>query len=227
MDTSTVKTNYLAAKYTVDNLKKDKNKILHGSCLNGYGVSLYGKDYQTKTYYDTQDAFFYQVGITININKIKNIRTELVVRYNGVSDRIEFLSDIPDTFVLNIKPNSSIREHIDFITSAIYELIPNGISTDVKKMLQTIKPIMVVEKKRERHRAINANGFKTIISFTQAVYHNNLSRVRQKTELVELESANHLKSKFMEFNKLLTFEFTNLIKVPAGDLEVAFTLCVK
>ncbi len=228
MINNAVKSNYLASKYLLDNLKKDKMKILHGQFLKGYGISLYGRDFEQKTYYDTQDTFFNKVGITININKIKGAsKAELVVRFNNKARRIQFLDNIPDTFAIPIGLHSGIADNVDFITSAIYELIPNGISADVKALLATARPVMVVEKKRERYRAINASGLKVIMSFTLGTYSNKINGVKQKLEMLELEANARMQEPFENFNKLLTFEFANLIRTQPSDLDVALEQCTK
>ena len=222
-----VKSNYLGAKYFLDNLKKDKPRILRSELLRGYSVTLYDKSTTVKTYYDTQDCFFNQVGLTININKLSNNKGELVVRFNSATNRIEFLSNIPDTFAKEVNPKSTVRDHIDFITNAIYDLIPNGISADVKQMLRTARPIMVAEKKRERYRLINANGFKTILSFSNSTYSNYLNRVRRKVEILELESNSNNPQYFPVFQKQLLFEFPTLIQTETSDLNVGFKVCEK
>lgn len=221
-----VKSNYLASKFLLDNLKKDRQKILRAPFLKGYGVSLYGKDVEQKIYYDTQDAFFHKVGITININKHKGAnKAELVVRYNKIARRIEFLENIPDTFAIEIGLHSDIKDNIDFITKAIYELIPNGVSADVKQLLTTATPIMIVDKKRERYRIIHINGLKVLASFSSVVYSNKMNGKREKVELVELESAANKAKEFNDFTKLVRFEFPNLIKANESDLEYGLEIC--
>ena len=223
----TVRSNYLGAKYFVDNLKKDKIKILRGKFLAGYGVTLYEKSTVVKTYYDTPDCFFKQVGITININKLAGGKGELVVRFNTDANRIIFLNNIPDTFAKPVNPRSTAREHMDFIADAIYELIPNGISSDVQGLIRSLRPIIVKKKKRERYRIINANGFKTIMSFANCVYHNQINGIKKKVETLELESKSNNNEYFPVFQKLLTFEFPTLIATDSSDLTVGFDICVK
>ena len=222
----TIKSNYLGSKYLLDNLKKQKIQILHAQFLKGYGISLYSKEVIVKTYYDTQDSFLSQVGITININKRKE-GGELVVRFNKDANRIMFLTNIPDTFSKKINAKDSIHKHFDFIANAIYELIPNGISADVRTLLNDIRPIMVVEKKRERFRIINANGFKTIMSFSNSTYSNQFNRTRSKVEVLELQSESGQHEFYPIFTKLLTFEFPELISLDASDLNVGLSLTEK
>lgn len=222
----TVKSSYLGSKYLLDNLKKQKVQILRGQFLKGYGITIYEKGTITKTYYDTPDCFFNQVGITININKRKE-GGELVVRFNSGVNRIMFLTNIPDTFSIKINPKSRISDYIKFITSAIYELIPNGISADVEALLKTIQPIMIVEKKRERFRAINANGFKTIMSFSYSTYANQLNKKRSKVEVLEFQSDSGNHEFWPTFNKLVKFEFPALIETQSSDLNLGIDLTAK
>ena len=95
------KVNFLDTKFSLDNFKKQKISILtNPTTFTGFDRIGSGKDVVLKEYYDTQDFFFQDRGITININTVKGKKTgELVVRWDTGRDRIKFLSKI----YLNLK----------------------------------------------------------------------------------------------------------------------------
>lgn len=226
-----VRSNYLGTKFLLDNLKKDKQLILKTSnVLKSYSVQFLSKDVLYKAYYDTPDFYLQSKGIVININsfKGKNI-AELVVRYESDKKRIEFLSNIPDTFAKDIPAKSSFKSHTEFIKDAIQNLMPYGIEVDVEKLIKQCIPVFEIEKKRESYRAININGLKCTLSFTSAIYTNKQAKKSNyKVELFEVDSETINKATDYElFTKILVFEFPKLVETDHSDFLIAKNNLIK
>lgn len=217
------KSNYLGTKFLVDNLKKDRKAIMAGGYFKGFGFDGLGKDIVTKSYYDTQDFFLQMHGITINKNDYKGkAYSDLVVRYESEKKRIEFLSEFPDTFAMQIPAKSSIYQYSDFITYAIGELLPSGLGVDVASFIQNISPVIVVNKKRDYMRSFSVNGLKMFVYFTTAEYSTPLvPKLKQKLEMIELDSdtIDH-KKEYDEFIKKLTFSNPTLIQLQHSDVLI-------
>ena len=221
---NSVKSNYLGTKFLLDNLKKDKNTIFKTSeTLKSYSVEYINKDIMHKTYFDTPDFYLHQRGIVININTYKGKqKAELVVRYESEKQRIEFLSDIPDTFATEISAKDSIFSHAEFIADAISQPLPYGIEVDGINIVRQCIKVFDIEKKRENYRVINIQGLKCTFSFTTAVYKTNLNRNVHKTELLEIES--NTVNKVVEYStlrKLMVFEFPKLVETFHSDFLIA------
>ena len=217
------KSNYLGTKFLVDNLKKDRKTIMAGGYFKGFGFDGSSKDITTKSYYDTQDFFLQLNGITINKNDYKGkLYSDLVVRYESEKKRIEFLSDFPDTFAIQIPAKHSIYQHIDFIAYAIGELLPSGLGVDVPTLIQAMSPVIIVTKKRDYMRAYSANGLKMFVYFTSAEYTTPLiPKLKQKIEMVEFDSdtIEHRKE-YDDFIKRVVFSNPKLIELQHSDVLI-------
>lgn len=217
------KSNYLGTKFALDNLKKDRKKIMECGCFKGFGWDPMYKDVCTKTYYDTPDFFFQNHGITINKNDYKGKSTsDLVVRYESEVKRIMFLSEFPDTFAIQIPAKDSIYGHLDFIAESISELIPSGLGVDVQNTLRAITPVVCVTKKREYYRGYHVSGLKVFVYFTQAEYSSPLAgRYRHKIDMVEIDSETiSLKNEYDELIKRLTFSNPTLFELKHSDVLI-------
>lgn len=215
--------NYVGEKFLIENYKDIQRNILKTSnLLKNYGVSSPLKDVLEKDYYDTNDMFFRKVGINISINIYKNRPyADLVVRYDSDHKRIQFISDIPDTFIKKVGKKDSISKHFEYIASAVLELIPNGISVEPLEMVRLIKLKLIVKKKRERYRIIHSNGLKVIFSFEQSLY-MNAKRDKVKLNILELrmDSPNETSALFDKFLHELQLAEYRLIKAPRSDLFI-------
>ena len=137
------KKNYFNTKFSLDNLKKQKDEILKNP-VTFVGFDRLGshKDVKIKEFYDTPELFLQDRGITINKNSIKGEKkAELVVRFDTGRERIQFLSDIPDTFAIEIPQKSSIYQYSEFIADSISALVPNGLNVDLDSLVKTLTKI--------------------------------------------------------------------------------------
>ena len=215
--------NYNGRKFLIEDYKSIYKNIMKTSqVLKNYGVSSSLRDVVTKTYYDTDNMFFKSKGINISINTYKNRpHADLIIRYaadEGAS-RIEFLSDIPDTFIKKINKRDKIYSYYEYIANAVLELLPNGINVDALDAVRTIREKLTVTKKRDRYRVISSNGLKIVFSFEQSVY-QNVRRNKVKLNILELrlDSSNSTLNDFEKFVHHLQIEEFRLIKVPESDL---------
>ncbi len=217
------KSNYLGTKFAVDNLKKDRKRIMGCGCFKGFGWDPMYKDVSIKTYYDTPDFFFQTHGITINKNDYKDkLTSDLVVRYESEVKRIKFLSDFPDTFAIQIPSKDSIIQHLEFVSYAIGELLPSGMGVDVTNTLHFIRPIISVNKKREYYRGYHISGLKMFVFFTSAEYTTPLNKkLKQKIDMVELDSETiDRKAEYDEVIKKLTFSNPTLVELKHSDVLI-------
>lgn len=218
------KTNFLDTKFSLDNLKKQKKFILENR-ITFIGFDRLGssKDVMIKEYYDTPDFFLHDRGITVNKNTIKGKKTsELVVRFDTGRERIKFLSNIPDTFSIQIGRKDSIYKYADFIASSISELVPNGISVDLMQLAHSIYRVCTVTKQREVHRFINITGLKLDISFAKVKLESNISRAKDDLLMMEITCLDADKSEdYQAFVKKISFNNPTLIKLKNSDIEIA------
>lgn len=217
------KSNYLGMKFAVDNLKKDRKKILECGCFKGFGWDPEYKDVSSKTYFDTPDFFFQSRGITINKNDYKGkLTSDLVVRYESDVKRIRFLSDFPDTFAIQIPAKNSITQHFNFISQAIAELLPSGLGVNIEDTLRSIVPVICVNKKRTYYRGYHVSGLKLFVYFTSAEYSSPLAKkIVQKIDMVELDSEtiDH-KAEYDDVIKKLTFSNPTLVELKHSDVLI-------
>lgn len=217
------KENYLETKFSLDNLKQKETILNNKVTFLGFDRVGSNKDLYIKEYYDTPDFFLQERGITINKNTIKgDKKSELVVRFNTKIERVQFLSNIPDIFTLEINKNDSVFKHSEFIAKSISELVPNGLSVDPMQLANSLTNICTVTKKRDTVRMINIQGLKLNIHFTKALYESRLSRFKDNHLMVEIESHSIDKSEdYQEFIKKITFNNPTLIKLQDSDIEIA------
>ena len=215
--------NYVGDKFLIENYKDIQKNILHTSnVLKNFGVSSPLKDVVEKKYYDTNDLFFRKVGINISINVYKSRPyADLVVRYDSEQKRIQFISNIPDTFIKKVGKKDTIDKHFEYIASTILELIPNGISVEPLEKVRQVKLKLTVKKKRERYRVIHSNGLKVILSFEQRVYMNS-KRNKVKLNILELrlDSPKETAPLFDKFVHDLQLAEYRLIKTKHSDLFI-------
>lgn len=211
---------YISTKFTIDNIKTEKTKLLKkGGILLGFDLLDSGKEVVTKEYYDTSDFFFGKNGIVINknITKGSSIAT-LTVRHQQEKQRIEFLSNMPDYFEKQIPAKDSVMKYLDYITEAIGELIPYGLNVDVRKTLTRISNLFSSKKQRERYRYINLTGLKVSLYFSKTEYVSNVSRTKEKMLLLEINSeAKETKADYDAFIKKVKFDHPYLIEVEGSD----------
>ena len=223
MENDLKKTNYLEAKYSLDNLKKQKNSIINNpTTFTGFDRISVNKESVVKYYYDTPDFFFQNNGISININTYKGSKTSaLVVRWDTSRERIAFLSDIPTTFELQVLTKDSIYKHIDFIAESISELVPSGLNVDVPQVLRSIVNVFSVSKQRECYKYINFNGLKLKISFSKTLYSTTLNRKKELAYILEVKSEDtDRKEEYEAFTKKIEFNNPTIIKLIASDMRL-------
>jgi len=223
MENNLKKTNYLEAKYSLDNLKKQKISIINNpTTFTGFDRISSNKESVVKDYYDTPDFFFQNNGISININTYKGSKTSaLVVRWDTSRERIAFLSNIPTTFELQILTKDSIYKHVDFIAESISELVPSGLNVDVPTMIGSIVKVFSVDKKRECYTYINFNGLKLKVSFSKTLFSTNLNKNRELASILEVKSEDtERKEEYEAFTKKIEFNNPTLIKLIASDMRL-------
>ena len=159
--------NYTGRKYLLTNLRADEKAIMKaGGFLKTFAIYSPIKDTVTKVYYDTPDAYFQSIGIIININQYKGKdKAELILRYDSPTERINFLNDIPDTFIFRIDKFKKINSMYEELEDYLIQLYPTGFGTDIKDKIKALKPYLEVNKKRKRYKVVNPNGVKVIMSF--------------------------------------------------------------
>lgn len=219
------KENYIGTKFLVQEPKKLKSELTSKKGLfASFVLSFFAKDEIIKTYFDTDDRFFQQNGISINITRSAK-DAELIVRYSSSTPRIAFLNSLPDTFVKKINRKDYIKEHLDFITQAVNELLPAGLNKDLSSILENIKPQISVNKKRERYRLLNNSGLKLILSLDEAEYSTYYSRGKQKISMCEtiLTSDSKTSREFFNFEHALSMQMPSIIKLAENDLAIAQT----
>ena len=224
MDNVITKSTYVDTKFSLDNLKRQKESILNNpTTFTGCDRLGSGKDLLLKEYYDTPDFFLHERGITINVNTLKGSKTsELVIRWCGQEERIAFLSDMPDTFVIQIPARDSIYNHAEFICNSISELVPSGLNVDLFELLKSVRKVFSIRKTREFYRFIHISGLKFTFYFTKAEYYTDLNRNKEKTIMLEVMSDTLKKN--TEYNALIkkiVFNNPTLIKLQNSDILLA------
>lgn len=217
------KENYLATKFSLDNLKQVEHILKNRATFTGFDRIGSSKDIYIKEYFDTPDLFLQDRGITINKNTIKGSKqSELVVRFDTGRERKQFLSNIPDTFCIQIGKKDSIFKYTEFISASISELVPNGLSVDPMQIANSLTKICTVTKKRETNRYINIKGLKLDIHASKALFESNISRAKEEIPLLEIISHDFNKSEdYKEFIKKLSFNNPTLIRIKDSDIEIA------
>lgn len=216
--------NFLDTKFSLDNLKKQKKSILKNqTTFTGFDLLGIKKDIMIKEYYDLPDFFLQSEGITVNKNSIKGEKqAELVVRFDTGRERIQFLSNIPDTFSLEIPVKDSIYKYQQFIADSISALVPSGLNVDLFQLAGQLSKICTVKKKRERHTMINYNGLKVTLSFQKAEYESSMSKNREIVDMLEITSFELSQvEKYDAFIKKISFNNPTIIKLKSSDIQLA------
>lgn len=224
------KYSYVSTKFSIDNIKIAKNKLLRNSgILTGFGLLDSGKELVTKEYYDTRDFFFSEKGITINKNiyKGKNMAS-LIVRYQNNRERIAFLSNMPEVFEMQIPVKDNILKYVDFISNSISELVPYGLNVDVARTLYSTTNVFSSKKQREKYKYISINGLKVTFYFTKALYSTPLNRNREEMVMLEINSDSiNDRTAYDEFIKKVKFDFPELIEIQGSDYLLGKSLLFK
>lgn len=219
------RSNYSGAKLMLINLRKDKKAVFTSGVLRTYGVSAPRLDKVTKTYYDTKTLFFRKHGINIAIIKYNDRSySDLVVRYDSEVSRVNFISGIPDTFIKKIRKGESLAMQFNYIATAILELIPRGLSVDAFEIVRDIKPVVVINKKRERYRIIHNDGLKMVFSFESNTYHNLQNGSKHKMPLLDIrmESVESFKTEFYEYVRKILVNHPDFLAQKHSDLLVTY-----
>lgn len=224
METVKKRLNYFGSKLLIDNMKVYKEDVLNKNpLLKTFLVSHHTKDVVTKTYYDTPDNFFLNSGINIHLNIIKGKPTaELVIRYDSVKERINFLVDMPETFSMQLSAKDNIRNHLDDIAYAVNEIVPSGLYTNVDEKVRELMPFIVAKKKRDRYKAVSNSGLKMILSFDNTEYSSPRARHKVDMDLLEIssESDRSLAKDYDDFIKNIILEKPYLVKLKNSDLFI-------
>lgn len=218
------KQNYLNTKFVLDNLKRQQKTILtHKVTFTGFDRLGYEKDVMIKEYYDTPDFFLQERGLTVNRNVVKGKKTcELVVRFDTERERIKFISNIPDTFSIEIPTKASIYNYTEFIAESISELVPSGISVDLTQLANSIIKVCTLTKNRETFRFINIVGLKPNFSFVSMKMESHISRDKDTIDMLEVTCYEQAKvDDYNAFIKKLSFNNPTLIKLPTSDMDIA------
>lgn len=217
------KENYLCTKYYLDNLKKQRLEILNNpTTFTGFDRMSSTKDNLLKEYYDTPDFFFQDRGVAIHVNTVKGRKTkELVVRFDTEKERIRFLSDIPDTFSINIGKKESIYQYAEFIAESVGKLVPSGLTINIAETVKTLKNVFSIEKKRERYTFINIKGLKVKFDFADTLFYSSLNRKKERLFMLEITSNDvNKKEMYDEFVKKVLFNNPTIIKLKNSDLAL-------
>ena len=213
----------LGTKLVMQNYVKDKEYLTKFSTLVRHGQFL-GRSKITKTYYDTEDLFFHSVGINICVTSESSSKEkEIVVRYDSKVERISYLKFLPDTYLLKVKPSSKLSNHYDFIESAILQLITNGLQTNVKKLLETVKPLIMVEKERETYFFTQPNQLKVNFNFDKCIYTTPRNKDKYKVNILEIMAENkpdEFADIYNQFKKDLILDLPTLIETKHSDLFI-------
>lgn len=215
--------NYLNTKYSLDNLKKQKESILtNPTTFTGFDRIGSEKNVVIKTYYDTPDFFFHERGLTININAVKGSKNcDLVVRWDTGRERIRFLSNIPDTFVKKISVKDSIYSESEYIAECISQLVPNGLNVDISKLVNSLRGVVVVKKKRESYKYISINGLKINLHFSNAEFTTPLNRNKSTIYMLEVTSTDiDRQMDYDQFARKILFNNPTLIKLQNSDVKI-------
>lgn len=218
------KKNFLDAKFSLDNLKKQKEAILKNPVtFVGFDRLGVNKDVMIKEYYDTPDFFLQAHGVTVNKNSIKGEKmAELVVRFDTGRERIQFLSDIPDTFSLEIPAKDSIYKYSEFIANSISSLVPSGLNVDLLRLANTITKICTVKKNREMYKFINITGLKINFTFEKVEFDSSISRAKEVVDMLEITSLDLDKcDEYNAFVKKVSFNNPTIIKLKNSDILLA------
>lgn len=217
-------TSYLGGKYILSNIKKELIDVTQKSqVLKYFNKESLGKDKYHKIYYDTPDYLFHQVGINICQTLVKGNKTsEIVVRYDSEKKRISFLQYMPDTYTLTVPAKDSIMRYTNFVADAITELITNGLQTDMHELVRTIKPIMVVDKKRERFHFSKSTGLKMLISFDNVVYTSPITHEKEKMDIMEIicKSGKNTAQEYLSTVKALIIENPTIVETRHSDIFI-------
>ncbi len=215
----------LGSKLVMSNYKKDKEHLTRYSTLVRKNFGHYVESTKIiKTYYDTDDMFFHSVGINIceTIDK-KHKEKEIIVRYDSNVERITYLKFLPDTYYLKVKTGDKISKHLDFIESAILQLITNGLQTNVMNLLKTIKPLIMVNKDREIWNYALPNKLIVNFNFDRCVYSTTKNRDKYKVDILEITAENkpnEFSDVYNNFIKDLIMDLPTLIEAKHSDLFI-------
>lgn len=214
--------NFLNGRYLLNNIKVDKNAILHSQLLSTFSVGALGMANIEKVYYDTDDFFFAEKGINI-YTTFDKIKKELIIRYDGEQvTRIEFLKNIPNFFKLKIAKDDGIDKYFQEITDAIYKVYPAGLNVNIEEYLRKSKPQIRIMKKRDSYRVVNNTGLKLTLSFDICEYIKvgSKSKFAQNTLDVVGDNAKD-KDGFNGFLRDLILDYPKIIKIQNNELTVA------
>lgn len=214
--------NFLNGRYLLNNIKVDKNAILHSQLLSTFSVGSLGMANIEKVYYDTDDFFFAEKGINI-YTTFDKVKKELIIRYDGEQvTRIEFLKNIPNFFKLKIAKDDGIDKYSQEITDAIYKVYPAGLNANIEEYLRKSKPQIKIMKKRDSYRVVNNTGLKLTLSFDICEYIKvgSKSKFSQNTLDVVGDNAKD-KDGFNGFLRDLILDYPKIIKIQNNELTVA------
>ncbi|MBQ4558253.1 MAG: hypothetical protein IJA61_02615 [Clostridia bacterium] len=222
---ATVVNSLLGSKFVLDNIKKDKEHITKYSTFirSNFGSYL-GKSKITKIYYDTEDMFFHSVGINICESSKKGDKfKKIVVRYDSKVERITYLKFLPDTYELKVKANTPIYKHFNFIESAILQLITNGLQTNVKKLLEETRPLIIVTKDRESYKFNLPSKLNLFFNFDKCVYTTPRNNDKYREDILETIAENkpeEFEEAYNQFVKDLILDLPTLVKTKDSDLFI-------
>jgi len=218
------KSNYINTKFSMDNLKRQKEEILKNpTTFTGLDKVEIEKDALVKDFYDTPDFFLQENGLSLSLTSYKGRKTcELVVRWSGEKKRHSFLENMPDTFVMKIGKKDSIYKYHEFLCDSISELIPAGVGVDPINIVNSCIKVFSVKKTREIHRFIHISGLKVDFSFSHTEFTTPLNKKKEIVDMLEIKS--DTLSKMDEYNALIKkvgFNNPILINIGTSDFVLA------
>lgn len=186
--------------------------------------NILGKDSIVKTYYDTPTQFFASCGINIyTVTSITDKTKQVFVQLVKNTKRIYFLSNMPTMIVKTLTLKDDIRREVDFIESAVYDIFPNGLTIDIRKLIPSLRQTIVINKNRERYRVFNNSGLKVILSIDNVEYKNLMTRMSDKVKQFEMQLDSHSETAYKDFVHRMSLQVPSLVPMDSSDLVNALS----
>ena len=173
--------------YYVQNAK-DFNRLDEVmSRMPSFAMSRQDSEDFVDAYYETQDSFFEEMGITVRLRTYKN-KSVLSVKYSEevlLKQDDRYKSPVHER-ELEPKEDLFSRMNLIFIEDKINVIYSNRLKIDIIRKIRQMREVYTVKTKRKNFEITHNSGFKTNVFFDEVNYNNILKQIPYSDLILEI-----------------------------------------
>ncbi|MDD4211641.1 MAG: CYTH domain-containing protein [Clostridia bacterium] len=163
----------------------------------------------TDVYYETNDNFLKDMGVTLRVRKFKT-KQIISVKYNDAL--IEKQNEITrqNIYEQEMEASDSLfsQDNLLFVEDKLNVIFGGKLQMDILHKLRQLKEVYLVKTKRKSYEVVHNSGLRADVFFDEVLYTNRLKSIDYSDLILEL----NMTSIGTKINKQLFEEFVNKLR---------------